>query len=65
MFVIIDRKGGKTFDDLEGFLNSDGINTVLFKGIEEASKYINSHPLQNNNFLIHGSVGRSRVSFER
>lgn len=64
MFVIIDKEDCP-FDTIVDFLNKEGISSRIIKGVQAARDYIGTHPLENTHFLIHGSLGKTRVRFEQ
>jgi|SRR3972149_9168671 len=65
MLVIIDRPDGCGFDSIVDYLNEYGVPSRIIKDLTDAKDYISSASLKDNHFFIHGSVGRSRRSFER
>ena len=65
MLIFIDREGEETFWDFADILNRSGIRSKCFNSVIEAERYLTTSKLDDHSFFIHGSIGRSRVSFEK
>jgi hypothetical protein len=65
MFIMLDQEDGNTFTALLIGLNLFDSISKLFTSVNEVKDYIHMHSLENDSFLIHGSIGRSHVGFDK